>query len=138
MNGGAEGFVKNTGSDIKTRKTISIYLRLSDSDALHTASDRKFNRKLAGVRVARYCRPGKVIVRTARQSGNANGKGRRTTNERAAHNKGARSKLLSCVVRTVADREKPGIRTAQSVPGGGKKSLTGSGAGGLTRKYISV
>jgi len=130
MNAGAEGFVRNTGSGIKTRKTISIYLKFSDSGALHTASDIKSDQKRAGVRVARYCRPGKVIVRTAPRSGNAN--------ERTAYGKSILSGPLFSRVGIVADRGKAGIRTAQSVPSAGKKSPTGSGAGGLTEKRVSV
>ena len=72
------------------------------------------------------------------QSGNANEKGKCTMNEGTAYGKSILSKLLLGVVRTVVDREKPGIRTAQSVPSGGKKSPTGSGAGGLTEKRVCV
>jgi len=138
MNAGAAGFVRHTGSDIKTRKTISIYLRLLDLHALHAASGRPLEKKYAGVRVVRYCRQGKVIVRTAPRSGNAHEKGKRTTNERTAHRKSILSGPLFSRVGLVADREKPDIRTAQSVLSGGKNSLTGSGAGGLTEKRVCV
>ena len=72
------------------------------------------------------------------QSGNANENGKCTMNEGTAYGKSILSGPLFSRVGIVADREKLGIRTAQSVPSGGKKSPTGSGAGGLTEKRVCV